>query len=268
MQSLSKSKWLLSFQYRLPVWLLPVVVGLTIPAVSRATICKYAYTQTTADIEGVPVLMEQYIPVKTAPVALIFMLHGSAGVYSVSSKREPTLDNFGKKDLASHCFIVILPHYFQALHRSSLTSLDEMAESSPRLLRIADLLLTAAEHNASFPDGPVFLYGESLGGFLATSLAFTRTEVRGLSVVSSGYVGDTTAKPLNPHLSVLLSHGTTDQLVPIAQALQLCDYCLKFGVPVTLETYKGIEHYFPPAQRLQCIDHTEAFFTSLSRTGK
>lgn len=97
------------------------------------------------EVNGHSVLAETYRPDGPGPFPLVFMLHGSAGVFTPKSREEPASDNFGEKSLARHCFAVVLPHYLEAIGQKSITSQQEMALRFPEMLIAVGQLLTDAE---------------------------------------------------------------------------------------------------------------------------
>lgn len=190
---------------------------------------------------------------------LVFMLHGSAGAFSLRSDNEPLQDNFGEKTLACNCFVVVLPHYLEALGLKSLTSERNMISLFPALLAATDTMLSKAELLPQTKNKPVFLFGESLGGYLSIALALSRSEVAAVSEYSGGMPAGY-ALNRSGHASVLISHGDADTLVPKEEADTLRKYCVDHGIPVEMKVYAAQSHYLSPEVRLDIVSRTIAFF--------
>jgi len=221
--------------------------------------CTYRYSQQSVPINGHPITIEYYVPNGPGPFPLVFMLHGSAGAYSLTSSDEPLLDNFGEKELARSCFGVVLPHYLEAFGYKSMTSVTEMTSRFPELLAVADTLLTGAESLYWTKGKPVFLFGESLGGYLSVALGLRRDEVSAVSEISGGIpVGYASGSPHG--IAVMVSHGDNDTLVPVQNAKDLEQYCLSHHLKVEMNLYSGVGHYFPHAVEAKCVTTTVAFF--------
>jgi dienelactone hydrolase len=224
-------------------------------------VCTYRYSQQSIPINGHNIPIEYYVPNGPGPFPLVFMLHGSAGAYSLRSSDEPVSDNFGEKTLARSCFAIVLPHYFEAFGYKSMTSEAEMTTRFPQLLAIADTLLTGAESLPWAKHGAVFLYGESLGGYLSVALGLRRSEVRAVSEISGGVptgyaIGD-------PHrVAMLISHGSEDTLVSVQSAEDLKQYCVNHHLKVEMNLYPGVGHYLPPTTESKCIATTAHFFVN------
>ena len=236
--------------------LLPVAFS-TAPPDTKT--CTYHYHQGAAKLNGRMVAVEYYVPDGATPHSLVFMLHGSAGAFTLRSAEEPAHDNFGEKALARSCFTVVLPHYLEGFGLKSMTSTDEMASMFPELLAAADTLLTDAESHTPTKGQPVFLFGESLGGYLSVALALRRREVRAVSEISGGLAeGYAVEKP--HQVAMLISHGVNDPLVPVGRAEELKQYCSLHGMEVDAKLYLDVEHYFPPSVEADCIGRTIQFF--------
>lgn len=225
--------------------------------------CTYHYTQRPFHINGHSVPVEYYIPDGHGPFPLVFMLHGSAGAFSLKSANEPPLDNFGEKTLARSCFAVVFPHYLEALGDKSITSEQEMILLFPQMLAATGLLLTRAETLTAVKGQPVFLFGESLGGYLSIALSFQRSEIVAVSEFSAGLPQ---GYPLNRAHgpSILISHGTDDNLVPVLQAEELKTFCINHDLPVTINLYPNAGHYLSPSIKNKIISDTVNFFRSRS----
>ncbi len=225
--------------------------------------CTYRYTQQAVPINGHNTTVEYYVPDTRGTHPLVFMLHGSAGAYSLTSTREPLLDNFGERRLAQSCFVVVLPHYLEAFGSKSMTDEGAMTSMFPQLMSVVDILLRSAESLPSTKGKPVFLFGESLGGYLSIALGLRRGEVAAVSEISGGL-------PLgyaihDPHrVAVLISHGADDRLVPAQSAADLKQYCLNHLLRVDMNLYPGVGHYMPREVEAKCITATITFFLSQS----
>jgi carboxymethylenebutenolidase len=226
---------------------------------SRSTVCKYRYYQESTEVDGHMVTTEYYLPAGHRRHPLVFMLHGSAGAFSLRSNDEPPQDNFGEKTFARSCFAVVLPHYLEALGLKSLTSEREITSLFPVLLAATEVLLLRAESLPSVRKQPVFLFGESLGGYLSVALALQRQEVTAVSEISAGVpAGYSVDRP--PPLAVLISHGANDHLVSEDEAEKLKQFCIQHHFRFEMDIYPGSGHYFTEATELRCIARTVDFF--------
>lgn len=136
-----------------------------------------------------PIPVEIYRPEESGTAPLVFMFHGSTGALSIKPGGEPPIDNFGEKTLARNCLTVVFPHYLESIGRKSLTSRKEMVENFPQLVKIAGVQLDRAEALPSVRRRAVFLFGDSLGGYLSIALAFRRSEVAAVSENQGGQAG-------------------------------------------------------------------------------
>jgi pimeloyl-ACP methyl ester carboxylesterase len=240
-----------------------LIPGFSAASVKR-TVCKYHYYQDLTEVNGHNVTTEYYVPAGRGSHALVYMLHGSAGAFSLHSNDEPSQDNFGEKNLAHNCFVVVLPHYLEALGLKSLTSERQIKSLFPLLLAITDALLSKAESLPSTRKSPVFLFGESLGGYLNVSLALRHQEVMAVSEIggglSAGYSVDRSAP-----LAILISHGADDDVVSESEAEKLKEFCVDHHFHFQMKIYPGSGHYFSQSTELQCIAQTIDFFRGIDR---
>jgi predicted esterase len=188
------------------------------------------------------------------------MLHGSAGALRIQPGVEPASDNFGEKMLASHCFTVVFPHYLEALGVESLLSQEEMRARSHELLHAVSQLLDEAEALPAVRGMPVFLFGQSLGGYLGVSVALERPEISAVSEISGGL--DNSAVPTRKNLPpLLISHGEDDRNVPAAEGKRLAGFWRDYRGVVSEHYYKGQTHYFSAETLADIVLRTASFFT-------
>lgn len=219
--------------------------------------CAYRYEVIQVPVEERYVQVEHYIPTSKA-LGVLFMIHGSAGAYSVRSlTEEPLEDNFGEKNLAAACFSVYLPHYFEALDVSSMTSIPEIETRSAVLLETLNKLIDFIKAT-DVSHSPIFLFGESLGAYLGLEIGLTRPDVAAVSEISGGL--RTSAWHPRRNFSVLISHGLLDQIVPVQNAETIASFCRRNGIAFKEDLYQSSDHYFNVEDRNKCIGRTAAFF--------
>ena len=242
------------FSYFSIVFLLAIAACIS----SAVAQCSYRYDVVEVHTEWGTIHVEQYSPLNAKYHPLVFMLHGSAGAFSIAnSGKEPATDNFGEKRLASACFFVLLPHYFEVLNQSSLTFLQDIVNNYELLLQTSQALLAAFESSQPTADS-VFLYGESLGAYLAVQMGIERSEVQAVSEISGGIKRQIPYK--KHHLAILISHGRMDTTVSIRAADHLHRYCRDHAINNVREIYDHVGHYFPKDEKDRVIDQTIAFF--------
>jgi dienelactone hydrolase len=230
-----------------------------IPLAAKPMLCKYQYHQESIVVDGHKVMTEYYEPEGHGTHPLVFMLHGSAGVFSLHSDDEPMRDNFGEKYFARGCFVVALPHYFEAFGLKSLTSEREILSLFPALLDATNTMLSRAESLPSTRGNLVFLFGESLGGYLSVALALRRPEVMAVSEISAGFPAGYSLDR-STSLAMMISHGSSDQVIPEVEAENLKSFCIQHRLKYEMDTYPGVGHYFPQDIESTCIEKTVIFF--------
>jgi acetyl esterase/lipase len=231
----------------------------------RATSCTYRYSQEYWPINNHRITVEIYRPSAPGTFPLVFMLHGSAGAYSVKPGEEPRTENFGEKTVAHACFVVVLPHYLEGIGRTSLVSRSEIVMEFSQLFTIADMLLCRAESLPVVKQRPVYLFGDSLGAYLSVALALRRSKVAAVSEISGGLPeGYGLERRGSPR--VLISHGATDRIVPLSEASALALYCRAHDIPVGVDVYQGQGHYLSQAMDSQVVIRTIQFFRAENGT--
>lgn len=208
----------------------------------------FLYSQGSFRIQGNDTPLEIYHPDAVGTFPLVFVLHGSTGALTLKAAEEPAGDNLGEKMLARNCFVVVLPHYLEAIGRKSLISQDEIATRFSVLVAVAGMLLDRAEALPWVKDQPVYIFGQSLGGYLGIALGFRRNEIAAISEVSGGlpegYGLERVSKP-----RVLISHGSADTVVPASDAGVLAHYCSEHGISFNENIYTGESHYLSERAR-------------------
>jgi dienelactone hydrolase len=221
--------------------------------------CSYRYSQEQFEVHGRDVLVEFYVPEGQGEFPLVFMIHGAAGAFSPKSSEEPATDNFGEKILAHNCFVAVLPHYLDAIGRKGMASRSDILAQSSQILDDLEFLLQQAENLPAVKSKSVFLFGESLGGYLSIKLAFKRKEVVAVSEFGGGLPPNLGTHP-SYSFNVMISHGEDDTIVPTSEATALRDFCVDHQIPVDMKLYRGEGHYFSRPVQLQVAVRTVSFF--------
>ena len=231
--------------------------------------CSYTFQVEQVEASGKLIPVEIYRPTSPGPHPLVFMIHGSAGIFTLRNGQQPHPSNFGEDTFARNCYFVALPHYF------ALTG-DRSIVDEPRLRALfpafEDALKTIVVTESSRPEThavPVFLYGESYGGFLAVALAGQIPNIRSVSVYGAGLPEpfEQTVPPLPP---LLIQHGDQDAIVAPERATQLQQFWLHAHARVQLKLYPDAGHYFYFSEtgRPKMLAETLAWFDEGRKSSK
>ena len=148
---------------------------------------------------------------------IILFIHGAEGVLS-STPTSTSFDNGGENALACAGFDVFIPHYLEAFGFHSIYNISLMEAQSAKWTDALKQVLQSIQSRK--PASNIYVYGRSLGGYIALRLASNHPGVTGLILVSAGL------RP-NDSLSVsnlpatLIVQGTDDRIVPADQAKAL-----------------------------------------------
>jgi dienelactone hydrolase len=180
---------------------------------------ELAYSLTSYESAGKRIQVEQYRPKRKRKLPILILVHGAAGVLSRrDASGVPEGDNFGEKQFACNGFLVFLPHFLDSTNQASALNRDDMARNYEVWLRA---LGDAIGHAVKAPHAQtkrIFLFGESLGGYLSISLASQDRRIKAVSVFGAGMPPDITLSRMPP---VLIQHGEVDTVVPVSEALIL-----------------------------------------------
>lgn len=238
------------------------------PAGDSKDLCKFHIQRRVLLVEDHPTTVDLFVPDGAGPFPLVFMIHGSAGVFSNTGNPESYRDNFGEHTIAQHCFLVVLPHYFEALglERKSMTTRKEIESRFEGMILALDSLLKNAARLPEVRGQPVFLFGESIGGYIGVALALRHSEVRAISEFGGGLPSG--HDEYHPHpLNVFISHGADDTIVLPSEAQLLSNYCKVHEIPFKMDLYQGQSHYFSPDVQRKIVENTISFFRNTTKTG-
>lgn len=222
--------------------------------------CHYTFELQRASVENKFMRIELYRPTENGNHPLIVVLSGSQGVYSRRSAKLPQKDNLGEKTLARHCFTVALPHYFDALGRTSAMNRPFLERNFPNLLK---MLAKIVEIEGDLPEtrnSGIGIYAQSYGAYLAFGLAFENQRIHAISEFSGGWPGS--LKPgFIKNLAVLIYHGRNDTIVPFSEATGLTSRLRSSGAHVFVRECLDQGHYLSANSRKEDLDESITFFS-------
>ncbi len=243
-----------------------VVLGLLPLHALASPICTFTHSTIQLSYRGTPIAVDIYQPRRTIRPPVLFLIHGSAGLFTKpANSTTDTLDNFGEHTFARACFLVVLPHYLDALHLRSLDSPDQARTHFPDMLAALQSIYHQVEARFQLTAHPrsIGIYGESLGGFLAIALAADEPRISALSEFSAGLPPFPLSDLAAPH-HVLIQHAADDTLVPVQQASDLAAYYQNRSphIDLHLVIYPGQTHYFDGATRARILARSLDFFNN------
>lgn len=122
--------------------------------------------------------------------------------------------------------------------------------------------LDAARVHYPVADGPVFLFGFSMGAMMALAYALSVPSAVRAVAAHSGYLPEEHQRPYQwgslGHQSVFLAHGTNDPVVPVQKARSSYDLLVRTNATVTFREYP-IQHQVSE----QSIADIDTFYRNL-----
>lgn len=227
-------------------------------AIGEETCQPISYISSTYDSGGKHISVEIYEPTAEGRFPVLIFIHGAGGVISRSQHGGlPDTDNLGERQAACSGYVVILPHYFESSGQAAVLDRSVMATSSKLWLDTLEDSIDYALTLRKVDSRRVFLHGESLGGYLAISLAATDPRVKAVSVFGSGAPPGVSLRGLPP---VLIQRGEADDVVPLADAKHLAKELERLHVPFELAIYPRLGHYSNSEIQKQLVSRTLKFF--------
>jgi dienelactone hydrolase len=180
------------------------------------------------------ILVDEFSPA-TGPrtrLPAILILSGSGGLKPQSPRyRGQAIE------LAERGYGVYLPHYIDAT-RGSVSNPEAKYTIWVRAVHDSITSTLAATRN-----GPVALIGYSLGASVALAEASQDTRVKGV-ISWSGSMPDEYARSATALPPLLIIHGEKDDVIPIADAVQLTKLCDLLKARCEFQPFKGESHVF------------------------
>jgi dienelactone hydrolase len=208
---------------------------------------------------GKHIRVEEFRPRTPGKHPAIILVHGSGGLLSRSGKALPTDENFGEKQIACAGYVSFLVHYFD---RSGILSTGDekyMEEESRVWLEVLEDAVDYVSSQPQTDRARIGLLGESLGGYLALSLAMHDSRIRAVSEYGGGVRlrGGDDPRRLPP---VLIQHGGSDSIVSVAEALGLARMLSENAICHEVRIYDGLDHYLNTKARGEAQWRSIRFF--------
>src|SRR5216684_2364813 len=135
---------------------------------------------------GKSIRVELFQPKAAGKYPVIILIHGSGGLLTRADAQMPREDNFGEMQIACGGYMAVLVHYFDRSGILSTVDKQYMEQESAAWL---ETLREAVDYASSLPKADparIGLLGESLGGYLALSLAMRDKRIRVVSEYGGG----------------------------------------------------------------------------------
>lgn len=208
---------------------------------------------------GRTIRVDQFQPREEGHYPLIVMIHGSGGLFTRTGTEMPSKENFGEMQIACAGYVSLLVHYFDRTGILSTGDAKFMEQESQGWLETLSQALDYASSLPRVDRRHIGLLGESLGGYLALSLAMKDRRIKAVSEYGGGIrlrEGDNPQR-LPP---TLIQHGGADSIVPISEARRLASLLSKNNVAYQIHIYEGLEHYLDKRARAEALARSIQFF--------
>jgi carboxymethylenebutenolidase len=193
-------------------------------------------------VGGRAIRIERFEPKRVGKYPIVILIHGSGGLLTHTGSEMPREENFGEMRIACAGYVSLLVHYFDLNGILDTTDKDYMQNQFPGWLEVLERTVDYAFATRKGDSKHIGIFGESLGGYLALSLAMQDKRIKSVSEYGGGLrmrEGDDTSK-LPP---VLIQHGAADTIVPVEEAIRLAKVLSEQSVRYTIKIYEGLNHY-------------------------
>jgi dienelactone hydrolase len=210
-----------------------------------------ARTDASFTHRGHRVAVEVIRPATQEPLPAVLVLHGASG-----KGRGYYIDAYAA-ELAARGLAVFIVGYFDGLG----TRVGRPSSTAHFHVRDA-VIRSAIDYALSRRDvrqGPVGIYGFSLGGFHALSVAAADTRVGAVVSMGGALSRHIDTRSLNGMPPVLLLHGTHDSTVPFGRTIEVGQALERIGTPFEMTIYPRNGHQLRAAVRDDTIGRTADF---------
>jgi len=205
------------------------------------------------------VRIEEFHPRHRGIYPIIIMIHGSGGLLTRDGSSMPREENFGELHIACAGYTVLLVHYLDMDGILSIASKVYMEKRASAWLEVLQRSVDYAHSLYPHNPPPIAVFGESLGGYLALSLAMRDPRIKSVSEYAGGLRLEAGEDPtrLPP---TLIQHGSADSIVSVQEAFHLEGVLAAKGVPHQMQIYEGLNHYPDLLYRQKMEQLTIRFF--------
>jgi dienelactone hydrolase len=219
------------------------------------------YRVDSINVGGRAIRIEKFEPKRVGKYPVVILVHGSGGLLTHTGSEMPPEENFGEMRIACAGYVSLLVHYFDLNGILSTTDKAYMQNQFSGWLEVLERTVDYASTMRKGDSRHIGIFGESLGGYLALSLAMKEMRIKSLSEYGGGLrimKGDDPNK-LPP---VLIQHGDADTIVPVEEAVHLAKVLSHNSLHYEIKIYKGLNHYPSTKFREQVEDLSIQFFNN------
>ena len=211
-------------------------------------------TRLTVRANGRAVAIDAYLPAGGGPHPAVLLLPGSGGIHW------PFGQAMGRyaEALAQEGLCGFVVHYLDASDDRSASEDDERVSFGVWRSAVQEVVTLVHDQPEVARDMGVALLGQSLGAYLAVGVGAVDQRVRAIVELSGG-IEDFLAGNLARLPPTLVVHGTSDTVVPIAEAHRLIEFLESHRVPHEVRLYPGEGHTLSAAAATDALTRAVGF---------
>ncbi len=181
----------------------------------------------------------------------VIILHGASGM------GDGTLFYPQARALTERGMSAFVVHYFDGLANRRGAAAPNLHDQRERIVTAA---LNYVEALPYVDGGKIGVFGLSLGGFQALSLASKDDRIQAVVDVIGAMPAQVTREGVMRMPPTLILHGDRDRTVPFKRAQELAQILENLGTPYEMKIYHGETHNFRIAAREDSVRETVDFF--------
>jgi len=203
---------------------------------------------------GAEIQVDVYRPTAKARHLTVLLLHSSAGIHDLGPQQ---ITRYART-LASLGVTALVLHYFDGTGHFTASDNDEQRYYWTWVRQVRDGI-TWALQQPYVHEQQVHLLGISLGAWVGAGVGAMDPRVHGMSLIGSG-LEPTLRDSLARTAPALLLHGSDDETVPLADALELQRARQAHGRRAQLHVYPGEPHTLGDSASADALLRSVRFF--------